>query len=78
MVYVSNDLKHSERNPPQGVDLDQGEFPADDPMAGYAWRREVSLESPLPGVTIRKITLRVSWKEGSNERWFQAETYVPE
>ena len=78
MVFVSNDLKRLERTPPQSLGADQGAFPEGDPMAGYAWRRDVSLESPLPGVTVRKIALRVSWKEGLNERWFQAETYVAE
>jgi general secretion pathway protein I len=78
MVFVSNDLKRLERTPPESLGMDQGEFPDGDPMAGYAWRRDITLESPLPGVTVRKIALRVSWKEGLNERWFQAETYVPE
>ena len=78
MVFVSNDLKRLERTPPESLGVDQGEFPEGAPMAGYAWRRDVSLESPLPGVTVRKIALRVSWKEGLNERWFQAETYVAE
>ena len=78
MMFVSNDLKRLERTPPVSSGVDQGDFPEGDAMAGYAWRREVSLESPLPGVTVRKVAVRVSWKEGLNERWFQAETYVPE
>jgi prepilin-type N-terminal cleavage/methylation domain-containing protein len=76
MVYVNNELLRWERMPEVSLHVSQGAFPPSDPMAGYTWRREVTEEAPFPGVTIRKVSLRLTWREGLREQSFQSEAYV--
>lgn len=76
MVYVNNELTRWERMPTVPVQVEQGTFPPNDPMAGYSWRRVISEEAPFPGVTVRKVSLRLDWREGVREQWFQSEVYV--
>jgi prepilin-type N-terminal cleavage/methylation domain-containing protein len=76
MVYVNNELLRWERMPSVSLHVDQGAFPEGDPMFGYAWERHVTDETPLPGVTVRKVSLRLTWREGAREQAFQSEVYV--
>lgn len=76
MVYSNNELARLERSPPLPVSVDQGDFPAGDPMAGYAWRREVTDESPFPGVTVRKVLLVLTWKVGGVTQSYRSVLYV--
>jgi hypothetical protein len=62
--------------PSVSLHVDQGEFREGDPMFGYAWRREVTEENPFPGVTVRKVSLRLTWREGVREQTFASEVYV--
>ena len=78
MAYTHNELQRWERmTAPPPLHVDQGAFREDDPMFGYSWRREVSDQTPLPGVTVRKVSLRLSWSEGKRSQFFESEVYVP-
>lgn len=76
MLYVNNELARWERMPSVSLQVDQGTFPPADPMAGYEWRREITEQAPFPGVTVRKVSLRLTWREGIREQSFQSEVYV--
>ncbi len=78
MAYTHNELQRWERmTVPPPLHVDQGAFLEDDPMFGYSWHREVSDQTPLPGVTVRKVSLRLSWSEGKRSQFFESEVYVP-
>ena len=76
MVYSNNELARVERTPAPPVAIQQGDFPPDDPMAGYSWRREVTDEHPLPGVTVRKVLLELSWSVGGVHQFYRSQIYV--
>lgn len=76
MLYVNNELMRWERMPSVSRHVDQGAFPEGHAMFGYAWRREVTEQSPLPGVTVRKVSLRLTWRQGVREQMFESEVYV--
>ena len=77
IVYVNNELARIERGPAPSVSIQQGTFPADDPMAGYAWRREVADVQPLPGVSVRKVLLELTWHAGAAPQTYRSQIYVP-
>ncbi len=77
ILFANNELARIERQPPPSVSVSQGEYAPDHPMAGYAWKREVSDEEPLPGVKVRKVRLELTWRVGGIEQRYQAQTYVP-
>lgn len=76
MVYVHGELARIERGPPPSVAIEQGEFPPDHRMAGYAWRREVANEEPLPGVRVRKVLLEITWEAAGVPQSYRAQIYV--
>ena len=76
MVYVNNELQRWERMPSVSLQVSQGSFAPSDPMAGYEWRREITEEAPFPGVTVHKVNLRLTWREGQREQSFASEIYV--
>lgn len=77
IVFVNNELARIERGPSPSVSIQQGTFAADDPMAGFAWRREVTDEEPFPGVRVRKVLLELTWEIGGAPQSYQSEIYVP-
>ncbi len=76
MLFVNNELARIERGPPLPVSIRQGDFPPEHPMAGYAWRREVSNEEPLPGVEVRKVVVEVTWEAAGVEQTYRDQVYV--
>jgi prepilin-type N-terminal cleavage/methylation domain-containing protein len=76
MVYSNNELARIERSPPPPVSIQQGDFAPDDPMAGYAWRREVTDEQPFPNVTVRKVLLELTWSVGGVKQSYRSQIYV--
>jgi prepilin-type N-terminal cleavage/methylation domain-containing protein len=76
IVYANTELLRWERLGRAPVSLDQGEFRPDDPMAGYAWRREIEDVEPFPGVRVRRIRLELTWDVGGRVQSYRAETYV--
>lgn len=77
MVYVHNELARWERSDRvPGREVARGAFEGEHPMAGYRWRREVSDEQVLGGVTVRKVSLRLTWDVAGREQSYQSEIYV--
>jgi prepilin-type N-terminal cleavage/methylation domain-containing protein len=76
MQFTNNELSQWQRRPVPSVSVSQGTFPDDHPLAGYAWKREVSDNEPLPGITVRKIAYELDWSEGTAQRHFQSYIYV--
>ncbi|HKI98335.1 MAG TPA: prepilin-type N-terminal cleavage/methylation domain-containing protein [bacterium] len=76
MIYANNELARIERSPSPSVSVQQGDFPPDDPMAGYSWRREVADEQPFPNVTVRKVLLELTWSIGGVPQSYRAQIYV--
>ena len=76
MIYVNNELMAWERRPKVQVSVAQGEFASDDPMAGYSWLREIKDEEPIPGVTVRKVELVLTWLDGTAQRSYRSHIYV--
>lgn len=76
MVYSNNELLRWDRLGQAAVSVDQGEFRPDEEMAGYAWRRDISDEEPLPGVRVRRIRLELTWSVAGRTQSYRAETYV--
>lgn len=76
MVYANNELNRWDRLGQATISVDQGEFRPDEDMAGYAWRREISDQEPLPGVKVRRIRLELTWAVGGATQSYRAETYV--
>lgn len=77
ILFTNNELARVERSPIPEVSIQQGEYRDDHPMAGYAWHREVLNEEPFPGVKVRKVVFKLSWKSGEAAQFYQAQTYVP-
>ena len=77
MLFVNDELLRWERARRPPLHVNQGEFEADHPMYGYRWHREVTSVSPLPGVDVRKVTLRVMWDEGVREHSYESQVFVP-
>ncbi len=77
MIYANNELMRLERQPQLTVSVSQGVFPAEDPMAGYSWKREIKDEEPIPGVQVRKVELTMVWVDGTAQRSFRSHIYVP-
>ena len=77
IIYVNNELARIERAAAPSVALDQGSFDPKGPMAGYAWRREVVDEQPLPGITVRKVLLEVTWDAAGAPQTYRSQIYVP-
>ena len=77
IVYVNNELARIERGPSPAVSVQQGEFAPDDPMAGFAWQRQVADEQPFPGVRVRSVTLMLTWETGGAPQSYQSQIYVP-
>jgi hypothetical protein len=76
MTYANNELLRWDRVGQASISLDQGEFPPDDPMTGYSWRREIGDVEPLPGVRVRRIRLELNWVVAGRTQTYVAETYV--
>lgn len=76
MQYASNELSLWQRRPVPSVSVSQGTFPEDHPLAGYAWKRQVSDDQPLPGITVRKIAYELAWSEGTAQRHYRSYIYV--
>jgi hypothetical protein len=76
IVYVNNELARIERGPSPSVAIQQGEFRPGDPMAGYAWRREVVDEQPFPTVKVRKVLLEVTWDAAGVPQSYRSQIYV--
>ena len=76
MIYVNNELMAWERRPKLNVSVAQGEFASDEPMAGYSWLREIKDEEPIPGVTVRKVELVLTWQDGTAQRSYRSHIYV--
>ena len=74
MVFARNETARWERQPPEGSG--DGEFREDHPLAGYRWRRRIELETPFPGIRVRRIELELTWNEGGSPRRYQTEIYV--
>ncbi len=77
MLFVNDELLRWERARRPPLHVNQGEFEADHPMYGYRWFREVTSVSPLPGVDVRKVTLRLMWDEGMREHSYESQVFVP-
>lgn len=77
MLFVNDELLRWERARRPPLHVNQGEFDADHPMSGYRWHREVTSVSPLPGVDVRKVTLRLMWDEGIREHSYESQVFVP-
>lgn len=77
ILFANNELARIERNAAPSVSITQGEYAPDHPMAGYAWKREVSDEEPFPGVKVRKVRFELTWRIGGADQSYQAQTYVP-
>lgn len=77
IIYVNNELARIERDPAPSVAISQGTFAPGDPMAGYAWRREVADEQPFPGVKVRKVLLELTWHAGAASQSYRSQIYVP-
>lgn len=76
ITYANNELLRWERLGRASIVVEQGEFRADDPMAGYAWRRQVEDVEPFPGVRVRRIRLELTWDVAGRRQSYRAETYV--
>ena len=76
ILFVNNELAVLERGPKPEISVSQGEYRDDHPMKGYAWKREVSDEEPIPGVTVRKIALELTWEVAGNTQRYRSEIYV--
>jgi prepilin-type N-terminal cleavage/methylation domain-containing protein len=77
IVYGNNELARWERmTPPPVLSVAQGEFPPGSPMAGYAWRREITDLEPFPSVRIRRVQLELTWPLGNSRQIYRANVYV--
>jgi prepilin-type N-terminal cleavage/methylation domain-containing protein len=77
MEYSHNELARWERMyPAPEVSVNQGNFPPDDPMAGYSWKREITDLEPLPTVRVRRVRLDLFWTLGSAQQTYRASLYV--
>ncbi len=77
MLYVNDELLRWERMSKPPIHINQGEFAFGHTMYGYRWMRAVTAVRPLPGVELRKVTLRLMWSEGLREQFYESEVYVP-
>lgn len=77
MEYSHNELARWERmSPAPDVSVNQGEFPPNDPMAGYSWKREITDLEPLPTIRVRRIRLDLFWTLGTATQTYRASLYV--
>jgi general secretion pathway protein I len=77
MEYTHNELARFERmSPSPDVSVSQGEFPRDDPMTGYAWKREITDLEPLPSVKVRRVQIEITWTFGTATQAYQSSLYV--
>ena len=76
ILYAHNELLRDERLVPPPVSVREGDFEEGHAMAGYHWKRTVVDDSPLPGVSLRKVELVLSWTEGATIRSYRSEVYV--
>ena len=76
MSYSRNELLKWERSAKSAISIAQGEFEEDDDMFGFRWNREISDISPLPGISVRKVSYRLMWDEGENEFSHTSEIYI--
>ena len=77
MEYSHNELARWERvRPAPEVSVNQGDFPPNDPMAGYSWKREITDLEPLPSVRVRRIRLDLFWTLGKAAQTFRSSLYV--
>lgn len=76
ITYTQNELLRLERSAPPPVSIHEGDFEEDHPMYGFHWKREVVPDSPFPGITVRKVTLELSWEEGGARRSYQGKIFV--
>jgi prepilin-type N-terminal cleavage/methylation domain-containing protein len=77
MEYSHNELARWERMyPAPEVSVNQGNFPPDDPMAGYSWKREITDLEPLPTVRVRRVRLDLFWTLGSAQQTYRSSLYV--
>ena len=76
IIYVNNEMARIERGAVPSVALEQGAFDPKGPMAGYAWRREVVDEQPLPGITVRRILLEVTWDAAGAPQFYRSQIYA--
>ncbi len=77
MLHAENEMARWQRRPTPQVSVQQGEYPADHPLAGYTWKREVVDEEPFPGVTVRKLVLELHWRVGGAQQTYRTSVYVP-
>ncbi len=76
IIHANNELQRWERASRVSVGLFNGEFAEEHELAGYTWEREVSDESPLPGVTVRRVLYRLHWDVGGSPQSYQTEVFV--
>ena len=77
MEYSHNELARWERmNPVPGISVSQGDFPPNDPMAGYSWKREITDLEPLPAIKVRRIQLTLYWSVGTATQSYASSLYV--
>jgi general secretion pathway protein I len=77
MEYSHNELAKWERmNPAPQVSVSQGEFPPNDPMAGYTWKREITDLEPLPSIKVRRVQLELFWSIGATSQSDKSSLYV--
>ena len=76
MVYNSNELLRWERSVSAPVSLAQGEFEETHEMAGFSWSREISDIQALPGISVRKVSYTLSWKEGANQYTYNSQVFI--
>lgn len=74
--FANNETAIIERGPAPSVSVNEGEFEEDHAMAGFRWKKEVKNTSPIPGVTVRRISYELTWDEGGSARTYEAVIYV--
>ena len=77
MSHAQNELLKSERsNSAPHVSLSQGEFNQEHAMHGFAWKKNVSDTTPLPGIIVRQVNYQLLWNKGEKTYTYDADIYV--
>ena len=77
MSYAQNELLKSERsNSAPPVSFSKGVFELEHAMYGFAWEKNVSDTTPLPGIIVRQVNYQLLWNKGKNTYTYDADIYV--
>ena len=61
---------------PPSLQVQQGTYENEASLPGAAWKMEVQVVNPLPGIKIRRVNYEITWMEGEREYRYSSDLYV--